>query len=273
MRVCTCFLIAYAACTFCCKYAFMVHKSTRFLVCLCCTLCLFSFAALPAHAQLSNQPCPAGTRCISVSGSAETEVVPDIIILSITLREYNRSRDEKVDLASIREQFLASCQQLGIADSNIAIGGYRGSQLELYKSKRQQASLTANLTYEVRLQHMKQVQQLADALDDRSTQYFAITRLDHTQMSSLRRQVKAEAAKIARQKAAYLLEAVGEKPGALLSLTEPAEEWSAPIMPSQGRLSNNAFIGGDFAGVAGGDNVFFKKIKIRFEINAVFSIL
>ncbi|MCU0335193.1 MAG: SIMPL domain-containing protein [Chitinophagaceae bacterium] len=251
----------------------MPQKKSHLLGSLCCILCLFSFAALPAHAQLPDQPCPPGTRCISVTGSAETEVVPDIIIVSVTLREYNRSRDEKLDLATIREQFLATCQQLGIADSNIAIGSYRGSQLDLYKSKRQQTSLTANLTYEIRLQQMKQVQQLADALDDRSTQYFAIARLDHTQMSSLRRQVKAEAAKVARQKAAYLLEAVGEKPGQLLSLTEPAEAWNAPIMPSQGRFSNNAFIGGDFAGAADGDNIFFKKIKIRFEINAVFSIL
>ena len=73
--------------------------------------------------QLANNPFP---KTITVSGSAEMEIIPDEIFVNITLREYQKKGEDKKDIETIKKQFLESCKAIGIADSSVSIASYNG---------------------------------------------------------------------------------------------------------------------------------------------------
>src|SRR5678815_793825 len=66
----------------------------------------------------TNNPFP---KTITVSGSAEMEIVPDEIFVNITLREYQKRGEDKKDIETIKANFLESCKTAGIPDSVISI--------------------------------------------------------------------------------------------------------------------------------------------------------
>ena len=66
-------------------------------------------------------------RTINANGSAQLEITPDEIYVQIELREYNKKSGEKVDIETIRNQFLTAAKSMGIADTNVVIQGYSGS--------------------------------------------------------------------------------------------------------------------------------------------------
>lgn len=62
-------------------------------------------------------------RTISVSGSAETEVIPDEIYVQVELREYNKKNGDKIDINTIKNNFLAACKSSRNAQLYVSTGG------------------------------------------------------------------------------------------------------------------------------------------------------
>ncbi|HKC36105.1 MAG TPA: SIMPL domain-containing protein, partial [Chitinophagaceae bacterium] len=79
--------------------------------------------AVTAQPNYLNNPFP---KTISVSGSAEMEIVPDEIFVNIQLSEYQKRGEPKKDLETIKTQFLQSTEALGIPDSLVSIIFYSG---------------------------------------------------------------------------------------------------------------------------------------------------
>ena len=72
---------------------------------------------------LNPNPFP---KTITVSGSAEMEIIPDEIYVNITLREYQKRGEDKKEIETIKTNFLESCRLAGIPDSLISIYSYTG---------------------------------------------------------------------------------------------------------------------------------------------------
>lgn len=85
-----------------------------------------------------NNPFP---KTITVSGSAEMEVVPDEIYVNIELREYQKKGESKKDLEVIKTQFLEACKTAGIPDSAISIASYTGYNNYYYIKKNKNPSI------------------------------------------------------------------------------------------------------------------------------------
>jgi uncharacterized protein YggE len=69
---------------------------------------------------------------LSVSGSAEMEIIPDEIYVNVVLREYQKKGENKKELETLKNDFLTACRSAGIADSAISIVSlYRVQQLFL----------------------------------------------------------------------------------------------------------------------------------------------
>ena len=82
------------------------------------------FIAIVSEAQMPERnPFP---KTITVSGSAEMDVIPDEIFVQIELTEYQKKNTPKKDIESIKSQFLDACKVAGIADSLISIVSYSG---------------------------------------------------------------------------------------------------------------------------------------------------
>ena len=80
--------------------------------------------------------------------------------------------------------------------------------------------------------------------------------------------MKITAIKAAREKAMYLSEAIGEKIGGAISITDPQEINNFP----QPYYANTMMKAVTADGAAPALDVDFKKIKVQFEVSVVFAL-
>lgn len=232
-------------------------------------LCFQAIRAQQAPA-FTNNPYP---KTITVSGSAEMEIVPDEIYVNIALREYQKKGEPKKDLETIKTRFLEACRNAGIADSLISIASYSGSSnYYMIRKKKKDADLSAAITYQVKFKSSKLMDNLVELLDEEATQSFVIVSTSHSRITEFRKELKIKAVQAAKNKGIYLTEAISEKLGEAITITEPDEWQPSPLTMniSQARLSANA------AGFYENDNerseIDFKKIKLRFEVTVIFAL-
>src|SRR6185312_4559258 len=184
-------------------------------------LFIIGFSAKSQNQVLQN-PYP---KTINVTGSAEMEVVPDEIYVRIDLREYKKKGSDKVNLETIKANFLSACKAAGITDSLIGIASYSGYNYNygLWR-KRKDPDLLSGISYQVKFNDSKKKDDLVDRLDDDATTNFQIVKVSHSKIEQFRKQLKIEAVKQAKEKALYLTAAIGEGLGNAVTINEPAEE-------------------------------------------------
>jgi uncharacterized protein YggE len=233
------------------------------------TIVVLCFLTTGVFAQAPN-PFP---KTINVTGSAELEIIPDEIYVVVTLKEYEKKGSGKIDLERIKTDFLNSCKSIGLPDSNITIAAYEGYNPKNWWNKKAKDELFATIAYQVKFNSSKKMDELVSKLDDNATQNFDVSLVSHSKIQEYRKQVKIQAIKAAKAKAEYLTEAVGEKLGVAVTITENQND--APVTPFYSRnqlaWSNNISSALQVDGNEGG-GVDFKKIKLRMEMNVVFSI-
>jgi len=235
---------------------------------------LFTLLNLSAISQENYRPDRPREKTINVSGIAEMEVVPDEIYVVVQLREYDKKGGGKTDIDAIKSDFVKAALSTGIPEADISVQSYQGwdGNYWLYKkNKKKNPDLKASITYQVKLSTTKKMDELVQRLDDEATQNFLISRVSHSKLQDFKRQLKIQAVKAAKEKAIYLAEAIGEKAGEAVTINEPNEITVQPPYP----MMANMKMRGEVAAMDAGQqeaNIDFKKIKLQFEVNAVFSL-
>lgn len=208
-------------------------------------------------------------KTITVTGSAEMEIIPDEIYVHVTLREYEKKGSGKVDLETIKQQFLQNAKAVGIADSLISIAAYDGFNGNPWlRKKGKKEELLAAITYQLKVKGSRQMDNLVERLDDAATQNFAIDRTSHSRIADYRKQLKIAAVKAAKEKAEYLAEAIGEKLGVAVTVNEPTEYFTPVYMRTSNAMMKSDAIQTD-GDVAQPD---FKKLKLKYDVTVVFAL-
>ena len=208
-------------------------------------------------------------RFIEVTGSSELEIDPDEIRFEIGIEEYWKEEFEKktefkdyktkVPIAEIESQLLADLAKIGIRKESIVVkevGNYwrhRGKEFMISKQ------------LEITLFDFRKVEEITSSVNTRGINYMVIKELKNKNMTEFRKQVKIEALKAARTKAAYLLESINKQVGDVISITELTER--NDFGGSQNAISNVVMATPDISGI---ENI--KKIKLRYEMQAKFEI-
>ena len=131
-----------------------------------------SLSMLLVTAQVDNT---IRQRTINVNGSAQLEITPDEIYVQIELREYNKKNGEKVDIETIRNQFLTTAKNMGLTDSDIVVQGYSGWDGNYWwyqRNKKKNPDLKAGITFEVKVKSVEMMDQLVDKLMTRQLKIF-----------------------------------------------------------------------------------------------------
>jgi uncharacterized protein len=229
-------------------------------------LFLLGVMYLPARSQQVN-PYP---KTITVTGSAEIEVIPDEIYAQVDLKEYDKKGQGKVNIDKIKQDFLVTAKAVGIADSNVTINAYDGyNGNPWWRKKNKKEELYASITYLVKIKNSKQMDDLVNRLDDNATQNFSITRTSHSRIAEYRKQLKIAAVRAAKEKAQYLAEAINESVGPAVTIAEPVE-YNYPMIYN--RVSNMSM---KAQAPAGGDDINqpdFTKIKLKYDVTVVFAL-
>lgn len=212
-------------------------------------------------------------RTINVSGSSKMEITPDQIFIQVQLTEYSKKNGDKVDIETIRNQFLSACKSIGLADSSVTVQSYSGWDNNYWwyrKNKKQNPDMKASITYEIMVSSVDKMDELVDKMDDAATQSFAISRVWHSKMEEYKKQLKIAAIKAAKDKADYLSAAIGEQVGHAITINDPGEVNVYPqtIMYANAQVAGAVYDRAESAPM----NVDFKKIKLQFEVNVVFEL-
>lgn len=213
-------------------------------------------------------------KTIEVTGSAEMSIVPDEIELEIILLEYNLN-GKKVTLSNIEDDFNKILIKNNIDTKSINLEASNNNwywwhwwnyRYESYHTK----------TIHLKLNKETNFLKLVEDLNEKWTQSIRISKTTSREIQRLRKEVKKEAMRAAKEKATYLLESVDETIGSLLSAEEMPEAQNAPNFwynrPNLiNNVSNSVMNSNSFSSSDNGiENV--GNIKLRYEIKAKFEI-
>jgi uncharacterized protein YggE len=221
-------------------------------------------------AQTQTNPYP---KTITVTGSAEMEIIPDEIYVQVDLKEYEKKGQGKINIETIKRNFLNNVKAIGIADSLVSIAAYDGFGGNPWlRKKNKKNELNASISYQVKIKTSKQLDDLVEKLDDEATTNFYIQRTSHSKLAEYRKQLKIQAIKAAKEKAQYLTEAIDEKAGEAVTINEPTEYYQPyyNVMRSNVMKKEQA-MNQDMAS-ANDNPVDFRKMKLRYDVTVVFAV-
>ncbi|MBB5396515.1 SIMPL domain-containing protein [Mucilaginibacter sp. AK015] len=204
-------------------------------------------------------------RKIEVTGIAEQEVTPDIINVSIALKEYLNGK-KKVTISQLEAQLEKAIAEAGIAKEDFTINNLSSWNYETEKKKN--PDFLASKQYGVKFRDLNKFNQIMSKLDPKGIQSTNIDSYDYSKINEIKNQLKLKALLAARDKAAFLVNGLGDKLGSALNITE-SDNSSFP----QPRMYANVMFKSAAADAAVPESdIDFKKIKLSFQINAVFEI-
>jgi uncharacterized protein YggE len=222
---------------------------------------LFSLSASAQQVDLRKK--------ISVSGSSEMEVTPDIIYLSISLKEYLKDNNskKKVDITTLENQLFAAVQKAGLDKDNLTINNL--SSYNYATEKKKNPDFLASKQYRLKVTDLNKWNDIIGAVDPKGVAYTNIESYDYSKIETLKKDLKVKALQAAKVKATYLVEALGDKLGSVIDIQEVNnEQYPQPMYRTSMMKSSMADSGAEAAPA----EIDFKKIKLSYTMNTVFEI-
>ncbi|MGA9651274.1 SIMPL domain-containing protein [Pedobacter sp.] len=200
---------------------------------------------------------------INVSGSAETEVTPDIIYIGISLKEYLNGK-KKTEITELEKQLYAAVQKAGIAKENLTVSNL--SSWNYATEKKKNPDFLASKQYRLKVSDLNKFNTILEAIDAKGIASTNIESYDYSKIESLKKDLKIKALLAAKEKAVYMVEALGEKLGGVIDIQDGGDNVIQPVYRNYMMKSAMA----ESADTA--PEIDFKKIKLNFTVNAVFEI-
>lgn len=228
------------------------------------------FMTATSFAQTTDNKPP--VKKIEVTGTAEMEITPDEITINITLREYYKTKTNKVGITTLEAQLQKAVQDAGITKENFTIGNVFGTNYDQWwKKKKSTEDFLARKQYVLKVSRLDKINGILAAVDEEGIESVNIAAFNSSKMEEYRKLVKTNALKAAKEKATYLLAAINENIGGVIEVQEFNNDQYSDVRPEAANM--RMFAKADAAGAGVPDsNIDVKTIKIRAEIRAVFGI-
>jgi uncharacterized protein YggE len=203
-------------------------------------------------------------RKIEVNGTAEQEVTPDIINVSITLKEYLDGKN-KVTISQLENQLEKAVAEAGIAKEDFTVNNLSAYNYTYQKKKN--PDFLASKQYGIKFHDLNHFNQIMSKLDVKGIQSTNIDSYDYSKINDLKNELKLKALLSAKEKATYLLNGIGEKLGGAISIVE--NEDNNYVAPRPMMYMAKSAMATD---VAPESDIDVQKIKLSFQVHAVFEI-
>ncbi|KGO92868.1 SIMPL domain-containing protein [Flavobacterium subsaxonicum] len=211
---------------------------------------------LATHAQAVQQE---DKPYIEVTGTAQKEVVPDIIYITITLKDKVVNKDSYTIIQQ-ETKLKQALQQAGIDLKKMSLSD-ASSDIIMYKRK--EKGVEEMKEYTLIVNNATEVSKVFETLHNINIKEAEISKTEYSQIYNLRKEVRISAIKAAKDKATYLLEAIGEQPGKPLVINELGSNFSAP------KFGSNVALPSDYVT---NYTDSFKPIKIEFSYYVKYAI-
>ena len=221
---------------------------------------IFSMSAMAQQVDLRKK--------ISVSGSAEAEVTPDIIYVSISLKEYfkDNSSKKRVDITDLEKQLYNAVLKAGIDKENLMVNNI--SSYNYATEKKKNPDFLASKQYRLKVTDLNKWNEIIGSIDAKGVAYTNIDSYDYSGIEALKKELKIKALLAAREKATYMVEALGAKIWGIIDIQEiNNENYPQPLYRASLMMKAES---ADASGAA--PELDFKKIKLNYVVNTVFEI-
>ena len=215
-----------------------------------------TFGAIAQNADLRRK--------IEVTGIAEQEVTPDIINVSISLKEYLDGK-KKVSVTTLESQLENAVAAAGIAKEDFTVNNL--SSWNYATEKKKNPDFLASKQYGIKFKDLNKFNQIMSKIDPKGIQSTNIDSYDYSKINQLKNDLKLKALLAARDKAAFLLAGLGDKLGGAINIVEN-DNSSFPQPRNVMYMAKSAMAD---SAVPESD-IDFKKIKLSFQIQAIFEI-
>ena len=208
-------------------------------------------------------------RKIEVSGSAEAEVTPDIIYVGISLKEYFRdnTNKKKVEIEELEKQLQTAVINAGIPKENFTINNI--SSYNYAYEKKKNPGFLARKQYRIKVTDLNKFNQILSAVDAKGVEYTNVESYDYSKIESLKQELKIKALKAAQDKAKYLAAALNDNIGNALEIQEINNEYyPQPMYRANVAMRDQGMV----AEAASMPDIDFKKIKLNYQMRAVFEL-
>ena len=209
---------------------------------------------------------------IDVTGIAEMEVVPDMIYIKFILSERNSGKS-KVSIQEQEDSLKSALKSVNINLENLFLNDASSQYVKVYWKK---DDVLTSKGYTLLVNSAKDIGKVFFELDKLKIDNAFIAKVDHTKIKEYRKEVRIDAIKAAKEKANYLLNAIGNQTGTPLIVRENS------IRDKQIQLANTNIRGSrseaqytyvNGVKVKSAENqIQFEKIKIVYSVFVKFEI-
>lgn len=201
---------------------------------------------------------------IFVTGTAEKEVIPDEIFIRIKISEAVINKEKK-SVEAQEAELKSSLQKIGINLKNLFLSD---AGADYIKVTRRTKDVVSSKEYTLQVQDAATVGKVFEQLDNLQIKDASVARVNYSKSDSLKKVVHVAAILAAKEKAEYLLAALGKTIGNPLNIIEI--EYNMFPMMANVRASGNEV--GDMNAQNDVEPLQFSKIKVQATIQARFAI-
>jgi uncharacterized protein YggE len=176
---------------------------------------LFFSTTLFSQNHLNNEIKP----FIEVVGKAETEIIPDEIFLNICIKE-RMEKGEKLTIKVLENELKRHLLKVGIPEENLFISDVNAVLAKTGWWKEEVLSIA---NYTLKVNGADKLKKLFEGFKKLKISEVNITKATHSNIIELRKKNRIKAIKIAKEKADYLLSAIGEKTGKPIMINETSK--------------------------------------------------
>lgn len=195
---------------------------------------------------------------IEIVGTAEKEIIPNEILIAITLKEQAEGRN-KITIEQQETLLLNELKKQSISLEKLTFDNANAYQLRVRKKTNE---LLTQKNFTLKLNTIEEINRALEAFDNAKIKSFYVEEMSHSDIELYRKEVKILALQAAKNKATYLLESINQKVGNALEVIEVSEGDSIIGRP-------NAVLTSKFEQK---NDIGLKPILVKFSIKAKFEI-
>lgn len=204
---------------------------------------------------------------IEVTGNAKMEVAPNEIYLKILVNE--KDFKGKQDLQEIEKRMIQKLSEIGIDVSKQLAIKDMASNFQKYWLRRKE--INSSREYQLKVTNAKTAGEVIRELNSLGISDISIEKVENSDIQKYRTEVKIKAIKAAKEKAALLANAIGQKIGKAIYIREVNNRVFNAL---QGRMNGIVVRGYSSSGkiTQKQPEINFEKIKLEYSIFVRFAL-
>ncbi len=198
---------------------------------------------------------------IEVTGTAELDIVPDMIYLAVTLNE-NDSKG-KVSLETLEKKMKQRLTELGIdVTKDLTVEDLSSNFVRYFLKEKE---VITSRQYILLVHDAAIAGKAIRALSEEDISNISLSKIDHSQMAQKRFDLRLEAVKAAKRKAEAMAQSIGQQIGKAVYISE-----NQTYMPYVQSNVNARFMSDEAVSESYEPELSFKNINIKSSVNVKF---